>query len=160
MGAGRIKAGPVDPENSIATRIRTAMTACGMKSVAELGRRIGLPRQTVHRWINGDTKNMTHENLYKVADVLQVRARWLAVGDTAPTQIDLGEGDVVGLIKTYEALSPSAREQWLAIGRTLLSIHSAGKGTLVDPYPSLASLSALPESAVPAAQGSPTQPRL
>lgn len=147
MGRGRIKAEPGDPENSIATRIRTAMTACGMKSVAELGRRIGLPRQTVHRWINGDTKNMTHENLYKVADVLQVRARWLAVGDTAPTQIDLGEGDVVGLIKTYEAMSPSAREQWLAIGRTLLSVHTAGKATTVDPYPALAPLAPLQEPA-------------
>lgn len=160
MGRGRIKAEPVDPENSIATRIRTAMTACGMKSVAELGRRIGLPRQTVHRWINGDTKNMTHENLYKVADVLQVRARWLAVGDTAPTQIDLGEGDVVGLIKTYEAMSPAAREQWLAIGRTLLSVHSAGKGTTVDSYPGLASLSQLQESAAPSARSSAPQSSL
>lgn len=137
MGRGRIKAEPVDPNNSIASRIRTAMTACGMKSVAELGRRIGLPRQTVHRWINGDTKNMTHENLYKVADVLQVRARWLAVGDTAPAQIDLGEGDVVGLIKIYEAMPSAARDQWLAIGRTLLSMHTVGKGTVVDPYPGL-----------------------
>jgi transcriptional regulator with XRE-family HTH domain len=137
MGRGRIKAEPVDPNNSIASRIRTAMAACGMKSVAELGRRIGLPRQTVHRWINGDTKNMTHENLYKVADVLQVRARWLAVGDDAPAQIDLGEGDVVGLIKIYEAMSPQARDQWLAIGRTLLAMHSVGKGTVADPYPGL-----------------------
>lgn len=145
MGRGRIKAEPVDPNNSIASRIRTAMTACGMKSVAELGRRIGLPRQTVHRWINGDTKNMTHENLYKVADVLQVRARWLAVGDTAPAQIDLGEGDVVGLIKIYEAMSPQARDQWLAIGRTLLAMHSVGKGTVVDPYPGLPPLPPLPE---------------
>lgn len=145
MGRGRIKAEPGDPENSIATRIRTAMAACGMKSVAELGRRIGLPRQTVHRWINGDTKNMTHENLYKVADVLQVRARWLAVGDTSPVQIDLGEGDVVGLIKTYEAMSPAAREQWLAIGRTLLNMHNVGKGTTVDPYPALAPIAPVPE---------------
>lgn len=137
MGRGRIKAEPGDPDHSIAARIRTAMTACGMKSVAELGRRVGLPRQTVHRWINGDTKNMTHENLYKVADALQVRARWLAVGDTAPSQIDLGDGDVVGLIGTYVAMPAAAREQWLAIGRTLLSMHTVGKGTVVDPYPNL-----------------------
>jgi len=134
MGRGRIKAEAGDPNNCIAVRIRTAMTACGMKSVAELGRRIGLPRQTVHRWINGDTKNMTHENLYKVADALQVRARWLAVGDTAPEQIDLGEGDVVGLIRTYESMSPAAREQWLAIGRTLLSMSAIGKSTAVESY--------------------------
>ncbi len=142
MGRGRIKAEQGDPDHSIAARIRTAMTACGMKSVAELGRRIGLPRQTVHRWINGDTKNMTHENLYKVADALQVRARWLAVGDTAPSQIDLGDGDVVGLIGTYEAMPAAAREQWLAIGRTLLSMHTVGKGTVVDPYPNLPPLHA------------------
>jgi transcriptional regulator with XRE-family HTH domain len=146
MGRGRIKAEAGDPNNCIAVRIRTAMTACGMKSVAELGRRIGLPRQTVHRWINGDTKNMTHENLYKVADALQVRARWLAVGDTAPEQIDLGEGDVVGLIRTYESMSPAAREQWLAIGRTLLSMSAAGKsvagkGAAVDSYMGLAAVS-------------------
>lgn len=114
------------------------MAACGMKSVAELGRRIGLPRQTVHRWINGDTKNMTHENLYKVADALQVRARWLAVGDTGPAQIDLADGDVVGLIRTYETMPTAAREQWLAIGRTLLSMHTVGKGTVIDPYPNVA----------------------
>ena len=140
MGRGRIKADPVDPTQSIAARIRTAMAACGMKSVAELGRRIGLPRQTVHRWINGDTKNMTHENLYKVADALQVRARWLAVGDTGPAQIDLGDGEVVGLIRIYESMPVAAREQWLAIGRTLLSMHTVGKGTVVDPYPNLAPL--------------------
>ena len=141
MGRGRIKAEAGDPNHSIAVRIRTAMSACGMKSVAELGRRVGLPRQTVHRWINGDTKNMTHENLYRVADALQVRARWLAVGDTAPAQIDLGDGDVVGLIRTYEAMPAAAREQWLAIGRTLLSMHTTGKGTVVDPYPGLPPLS-------------------
>ncbi|MDP1535870.1 MAG: helix-turn-helix transcriptional regulator [Burkholderiales bacterium] len=156
MGRGRIKAEPGDPNNSIATRIRTAMTACGMKSVAELGRRIGLPRQTVHRWINGDTKNMTHENLYKVADALQVRARWLAVGDTAPAQIDLGEGDVVGLIKIYETMSPAAREQWLAIGRTLLSMHTVGKGTIIDPYPGLAPLQ--PQTVVNAIAGNASAP--
>lgn len=142
MGRGRIKAELGDPNNSIAARIRTAMTACSMKSVAELGRHVGLPRQTVHRWINGDTKNMTHENLYKVADALQVRARWLAVGDTAPTPIDLGDGDVVGLIGTYEAMPTAAREQWLAIGRTLLSMHTVGRGTEVDPYSKLSPLRA------------------
>ena len=69
---------------------------------------------------------------------MQVRARWLAVGDAAPAQIDLADGDVVGLIKTYESMSATAREQWLAIGRTLLSMHTVGKGTVVDPYPNAA----------------------
>jgi transcriptional regulator with XRE-family HTH domain len=124
--------------------------------VAELGRRIGLPRQTVHRWINGDTKNMTHENLYEVADALQVRARWLAVGDTAPAQIDLADGDVVGLIKTYESMPAAAREQWLAIGRTLLSMHTAGKGTVVDPYPNLAPLPKLVEGSATPENTSPS----
>lgn len=161
MARGRIKSEPADPENSIATRIRMAMAACGMKSVAELGRRIGLPRQTVHRWINGDTKNMTHENLYKVADALQVRARWLAVGDTAPAQVDLADGDVVGLIKTYEAMPPAARDQWLAIGRTLLAMH-VGKGTVIDPYPHAApppqNGSEDSDSAAPSSQSSPSSP--
>jgi DNA-binding IclR family transcriptional regulator len=49
MGRGRIKAEPIDPAKSIVAHIRTVTSACGMKSVAELGRRIGLPRQTVHR---------------------------------------------------------------------------------------------------------------
>ena len=101
MGKGRIKAEPVDPAKSIAARIRTAMAACGMKSVAELGRRIGLPRQTVHRWINGDTKNMTHENLYKVADALQVRARWLAVGD-APEKVNVWDWTARRRVASFE----------------------------------------------------------
>lgn len=132
MARGRIKALPDDPENSIAARIRASMSGCGVRSVAELGRRIGLPRQTVHRWINGDTRNMTHENLYKVADALQVRARWLALGDTTTTSIDLADGDVVGLVKTYESMPQAARDQWLAIGRTLLTMQTSNNGTVVE----------------------------
>lgn len=132
MARGRIKALPDDPENSIAARILASMASCGVRSVAELGRRIGLPRQTVHRWINGDTRNMTHGNLYKVADALQVRARWLALGDTASTSIDLEDGDIAGLVKTYESMPPAARDQWLAIGRTLLAMHPSKNDAVVE----------------------------
>jgi transcriptional regulator with XRE-family HTH domain len=119
MARGRIKEITEDPDHSIASRIRQAMTNGGIRSVAELGRRLDLPRQTVHRWLNGDTKNMTHTNLYKLADVLQVRARWLVLGDSVTDHVDWADGDIRGLVQVFQTLPASAREQWMAIGRTL-----------------------------------------
>jgi transcriptional regulator with XRE-family HTH domain len=123
---------------SIAGRIRGAMIAGGIPGAAALARRIGLPRQTVHRWLNGDTKNMTHENLYHLADALNVRARWLALGDVDPSNtLDFKDENTSELMAMYGEMSPSVRDQWLAIGRFLLTIQASGKATRHNPYPAM-----------------------
>ena len=43
-------------------------------SDAELGRRLGVTRQTVNYWING-RRDMMLSRLHEVADVLEVRVR-------------------------------------------------------------------------------------
>src|SRR5512146_1383067 len=69
-----------------ATRIRDAMIARGISNPSELARRLGVPRQTVHRWLNGDVRNMTHEHLFRLGDALNISGRWLALGDVDPSK--------------------------------------------------------------------------
>lgn len=66
--------------SSIGERIMQAAAERGIHNKNQLAKRMGTDRQTVQRWITGETKNMTHENLFALADVLEKSARWLALG--------------------------------------------------------------------------------
>lgn len=121
---------------SVSSRIRDAMLAQGVANPAELSRRIDLPRQTVHRWLNGDTKNMSVENLFRLADALNVSARWLALGDVEPSKYVIKNETEVEMMSIMKEMSPLTREQWLAIGRSLLAVQTGGRPTKVNPYAS------------------------
>jgi len=60
-------------------RLRDAMLVRGL-SASELGRRVGVPRQTVAKWLRMKTAELSGVHLAKVADVLNVRMHWLATG--------------------------------------------------------------------------------
>ncbi len=116
-------------------RIRDAMIAAGIEGVGDLARRLGLPRQTVHRWLQGSIKNMTYENLFRLADLLNVSARWLAVGDVDPSKYIVKDEQEVEMMAIIRDMSHHTRTQWLAIGRSLLAVHADGRGTKVTPFP-------------------------
>jgi transcriptional regulator with XRE-family HTH domain len=116
-------------------RIRDAMIARGIAGAGELARRLNLPRQTVHRWLRGSIKNMTYENLFRLADHLNVSARWLAVGDVDPSKYMVKDEQEVEMMAIIREMSVHTRAQWLAIGRSLLAVQGDGRGTKVNPFP-------------------------
>lgn len=66
--------------SSFGDRIKEAREAKGWNQ-SELADKVGVSRQAIFSIENGENKSMRPDNLFKVADALGVKARWLATGD-------------------------------------------------------------------------------
>lgn len=64
---------------SIGERIRNARTDTGL-SMAELGRRVGVSRASVHQWETGQSTGIKPPNLLALAKALGTSMEWLAGG--------------------------------------------------------------------------------
>ena len=120
---------------SFGGRVRLQMAARGIKSPADLARRMTLPRQTISKWLNDEIKDVGLENLYKLSDVLDCSARWLATREGTPSKPVRPEVEEKELLDLYRALSDPVRQSWLSSGRALLSA-SAGTPTQTQPFKS------------------------
>ncbi len=112
---------------SSAERINEAMVVEGIESPSGLARKIGLPRQTVHRWLSDGISNINYRNLLKLADALNVNARWLMYGEVGPVKLPYTnpeEAEALGLART---LSKSNLQQWLSFGRALKEVQRVRK---------------------------------
>lgn len=61
-------------------RVKEAREAKGW-GFADLAEKVGVSRQAIMAVETGETKTMRPENLFKAADALEVKARWLATGN-------------------------------------------------------------------------------
>jgi transcriptional regulator with XRE-family HTH domain len=103
------------------------MAQAGIKNMSELARRMKVNRQTVHRWLDGQGDKLTPEMLFKLADALNVNARWIAFGPPeTPVKPMVLDPDSAEVVEIKEALdksgNPEAKDQWLSQGRTLVKI--------------------------------------
>jgi transcriptional regulator with XRE-family HTH domain len=106
-------------------RVRIQMAAAGIKSPAELSRRMGLGRQTISKWLNDEIKDIGLDNLYKLADTLNCSARWLATRTGTPyraTRMTVEEKEAIDL---YRTLAEPVRDSWISSGRALLKASTA-----------------------------------
>lgn len=98
------------------------MAQSGIKTVAELARRMKLNRQTVHRWVAGEG-DPTPELLFKLSDVLQCNARWLALGHPeSPVKPMTPTPEQAEVLDIFTRLPPAAQETWMTNGRDLLRL--------------------------------------
>ena len=70
---------PMSSEN-FAERLAEAMEERGI-SAPQLAAVLGVKRQSIYELLSKDSKSMKPENLYRTADYLGVKARWLAIGE-------------------------------------------------------------------------------
>lgn len=103
-------------------RINEAMIAAGIRTPSELARIMGLPRQTVHRWLGEGIGNINYKNLLKLADALNVNARWIMYGDIGRIKPPIKNSHEVEAAGLARQLSSDLRAQWFAIGRNLLEL--------------------------------------
>lgn len=61
-------------------RVKQAREAKGL-SQSDLGGLVGVSRQAIFSIETGENKSMRPDNLFKVADALDINARWLATGE-------------------------------------------------------------------------------
>ena len=104
-------------------RINDAMAVARIRTPSELARRMGLPRQTIHRWLSDGVANINYRNLLKLSDVLNVNARWIMFGEVGRIKVPYSnphESEAAGLARE---LPKDLRDQWLAFGRGLLEVQ-------------------------------------
>lgn len=99
---------PVPTDLSI--RIKDRRTALHM-SQATLGSAAGVTKSAVSQWENGDVHNLKLGTLYSIADKLQVRARWLALGELPMERLarDKIPQDAIDLAQRIAKLSGEKR---------------------------------------------------
>lgn len=65
---------------SLSDRVTQAVNASG-KSASAIAREIGVTPEAVLQWMNGPTKNLRNDNLFRLADATGFSARWIGTGE-------------------------------------------------------------------------------
>jgi hypothetical protein len=81
-----------------------------------------LPRQTVHRWLSEGIGNINYKNLLKLADALNVNARWIMYGEIGRIKLPIKNAHEAEAANIARQLSADLRNQWFALGRNLLEL--------------------------------------
>lgn len=105
------------------------MAMAGVKTPADLSRRMGLPRQTISKWLNNEIKDIGPENLYRLADVLNCSARWLVTKQGTPHRATRMSVEETEAIQIFRTLSEPVRDSWMSSGRALLNASSQAPST-------------------------------
>lgn len=108
-------------------RIAAAIRQAGMTKSA-VAQAVGVSPAAVTQWINGGTKDIKNENLFALATITGVSARWLATGEGdmhAPNGIP--EGATVHAYRSQDELS---EEDYVFVDRFDVKL-SAGDGNMV-----------------------------
>jgi transcriptional regulator with XRE-family HTH domain len=117
---------------SLAGRIKIGMAMQGIDSVSELARRVKLNRQTVHKWWSGEVDTIDLENLFRLADVLEVDPRWLGTKEGDPQPQQRVTPELRQLIATYQAMDDRDRRVWQRNGTAML--EESGKTSSAQPF--------------------------
>lgn len=99
---------------TLAQRLKTARKAAGL-SQGELARRIGISRAAVSQWENGTIQSLDMANLFAVADLCNINARWLALGTGTPTKWINLSPDEKHLVELFQAMPEALRGNLISI---------------------------------------------
>lgn len=119
---------------TLAKRIKGSMATAGIESQSDLARRVRVNRQLVHKWVSGQVDELTPTLLFRLADVLKVSARWLALGPPiSPTKSRQMSIDEVELLDIASALKQRDREAWISSGRAMVRLTA--EASAGNPFP-------------------------
>lgn len=121
--------------NTLGQRVRAARKAKGL-TMEQLAKAIGVTKGLVAAWEADQVKEILSLKLIRLADFLEVSARWIAIGGetpmTAPIHVDHDEHQ---LVMTYRALPKQAREVLLDKAIEYLQVAGQNAPSRLDPYP-------------------------
>lgn len=121
---------------TFAERVRAAMEEAG-HTQSSLARAVGLTRASISFWLNGQTKEITGDNLLKAASALNVSPVWLAVGrgpmkDTSPASQPDAAMPREGLAVKNSWPFPVSREDYEALSERDRAILNELMATFVS----------------------------
>ena len=127
--------------STVGGRIQAARLAKGLtqQQVADL---VGVSKGAISQWESGKIEDLKADNILKLADVLEVSARWIwhykdASGKVIPmgrpTRLDPDES---ALIETFKLLEPRMQDAILDKANEYLRLSaSQQKPSRANPYP-------------------------
>ncbi len=125
---------PKGEQATLKGRIKIGMAAKGIKRPIDLAKRMRLPRQTIHSWLNGARTELTPALLFHLADTLGVNPRWLALGPpNSPVPPRALEPDDEEMMQIKKTLDAEAREHWISAGRQMVRLTA--KRSIANPFP-------------------------
>lgn len=100
---------------------------------AGLGKRLGVTRQTVYYWFNGQTKAIDTETALKLASEFRVRLAWVQNGEEPMYASPELSEDEHQIIAFYKRMSDTDKGVFMKMARTLAT-DSESKPTRGDPF--------------------------
>lgn len=108
---------------TLSARLKIAMGSAGFKNASELARKLGIPRATVSSWLTGARSELTPAYLFRLADVLDCSARWLALGPpNTPVKGSRLDPEERAILDLWKSLPEQARDAWAKQGHDLLRL--------------------------------------
>ena len=103
------------PPPGFVERLKEAMAFRGIRpdSPTQLGRRLGRDRRVCSKWLNGLTPNLSADDLFQLADGLDVSPRWLWLNQGTMTRDRTRSVDEQELLAVYRELE-RAPNRWAA----------------------------------------------
>ena len=108
------------------------MAAKGINNPTQLARRLKLNRQTVHKWLAENVKQIEPIYLFRLAETLELNPRWLATKEGEPQPPQHMSLDQKRVLELYRALPPRVRDAWLKSGDSLLT--ASGETSTAQPF--------------------------
>lgn len=127
----------VSKKETFTDRLHDTAKLYGVSKPAEFSRFMRVSPQTGHKWWTGRTANLRARDLYRIADKLKVRGRWLLDGVGPMRATDYPDPDEQRALDLYRAFQPQHekwREDWLAQGSSTLQNLTQPPSTAV-PFP-------------------------
>ena len=115
---------------SLSERIETILKVADIKKSA-LARVGGVTASSVTQWLTGDTKHISPEVAYKIADELRIEARWIMLGE-GPMLQPPKDTRRDRLIDRYETADERGRRVIEGVAESVAPLGGGGGGSTPD----------------------------
>jgi transcriptional regulator with XRE-family HTH domain len=90
-------------------RLKTAMTAAGIKNAEDLARKSGIPPQVIRRWLKDEEPHLSARHLLDIARLLHVRVHWLGTGEGPKLRFHATRYTEADMLEAFRSLGERER---------------------------------------------------
>lgn len=114
-------------------RIKEAAKLLGALGPVEVGKKLGVNKQTASKWLKGQTKIMSADDLFMIAGKLNVSPRWLFTGKEPRYEATPATENEQRVLQLYRDLPEEWRDDWVSNG-VKIQQNLKVKATVGNPF--------------------------